>query len=442
MATTDYSSSFPDSLYGGNTQNERMSQDAEVIARARDYNIHDEEIKAIEEAIGTHPEGTDPTGSIHQRIYDLEQQSQDLDSLPASSVTIDTTGAYGQSIINWMEKIYGTGDIDGDGLQTVRDILYGLTANKEVFDDVFMVGFESPLQGAGAGVLEPVSGTFTETGEGGNGGGYDDPTGSGKVWAGLGETAAGSYDQPVGVVLDTTSGDHYAVKRYRDAGGTELTGLVDASDVRYVDVWGTPTLADNFTLLYFRRPFNVGVADENGVQSSSIGQLTFDSAQVDLTPTDEGMTLDFGAPIFEIALEPGSGMAVETDWQCGWVIALSPTDASVLGRIPVLDGGTYDLYIMHSASVANAGGAQASFRTNYSVVSPNAAGEINQVPTAADVALTPAANAYTMKTDRLVQGISIASGDLFKCSVINRSVVDFTGWMSVHGLYLQRTAFA
>jgi hypothetical protein len=62
--TTNYSSGWADVIYPGNTQQERSLADNRLIQRARDYNIHDEEIKAIQAYLGAHPtQGWTPTAS-------------------------------------------------------------------------------------------------------------------------------------------------------------------------------------------------------------------------------------------------------------------------------------------------------------------------------------------------------------------------------------------
>ncbi len=53
--TTTYESGFPDIVYPGNTREERSLQENVLLQRARDYNIHDEEIKALQSYVGTAP---------------------------------------------------------------------------------------------------------------------------------------------------------------------------------------------------------------------------------------------------------------------------------------------------------------------------------------------------------------------------------------------------
>jgi hypothetical protein len=53
--TTTYNCSYPDVIYPGNTQQERSLANNALIQRARDYNIHDEEIKCLQQYIGPHP---------------------------------------------------------------------------------------------------------------------------------------------------------------------------------------------------------------------------------------------------------------------------------------------------------------------------------------------------------------------------------------------------
>jgi hypothetical protein len=77
--TTNYSSGYPDAIYPKNTQQERSLADNRLIQRARDYNIHDQEICALQQYIGVHPTpGWSPTsgptsggpggGTINERI--------------------------------------------------------------------------------------------------------------------------------------------------------------------------------------------------------------------------------------------------------------------------------------------------------------------------------------------------------------------------------------
>ena len=73
MATTTYDSSFPTGLVQPNIKEERHGDDTELIAAARDYNIHDVEILRIQEVIGL-TTGV-PAGSIMERLDVLEDTS-------------------------------------------------------------------------------------------------------------------------------------------------------------------------------------------------------------------------------------------------------------------------------------------------------------------------------------------------------------------------------
>lgn len=99
---TTYTSNFPDSPYPGNTRQERSLQDSVLAQRARDYNIHDEEIKALQNYVGPHPESgwTQGDDTVNERIVRLggtgacseEGDICNYDAIDPSGFMVQNTG--------------------------------------------------------------------------------------------------------------------------------------------------------------------------------------------------------------------------------------------------------------------------------------------------------------------------------------------------------------
>lgn len=461
MADTTYNSNFPYALYGGNTQSERTDQDAATLARARDYNTHDEEIKQIEEVIGTFPSGTDPTGSILWRLYQLEEDpgvgSHGLTSvyhtgyLSIDKVYLPGTGAGVSHVTGWMNKVFGAVDWDGDGYVTLADLLQALAINKEMLDDWALVTTDWPWQvptgGGPPGTGKPGGGGGggggPGPGEGGGGGPVDggwDPADPGlpidEIWTGV-----GAHDQSLGLLINYDAGRHYGVRRYLDAGGSELTGIQDLSDVAFAEVWGSPPAGFNYGLAFFRKPLTTSIGDDiASMPSSSFGGLVFDPSQVDLDDADGDSigTIDVGNKDWNTNMVAGTGSTVVEDGNPGWFLGVdyAVTTGSIEASFVVPDTGTYSIILVASSTQGNLGVNDWDIQTDYSV---NRGAPVNLpgVVTPPDVA------GDTCET-ALVGGLSLSAGDLVDITV------DFLGtgahWLvdggkpSVHAVLIRCTS--
>lgn len=87
--TTAYTAKFPNALFEGNTQRETRSGSNRRIAEALDYNIHDEEIQALQAALGTGLSNVGVPPGIEDDIAALQSDVSDIqnDILALQSAT-------------------------------------------------------------------------------------------------------------------------------------------------------------------------------------------------------------------------------------------------------------------------------------------------------------------------------------------------------------------
>jgi len=121
MATSSYNSQFPNKIYPGNIQSERGPSTDPRVAEARDYNIHDKEIRQIQLYIGTGLAGS--ISDISQKLIDDLDGFQLEDAKAGDWLTTNPNTACGGS---WglgssatlddllTEIVYGTGILDAE----------------------------------------------------------------------------------------------------------------------------------------------------------------------------------------------------------------------------------------------------------------------------------------------------------------------------------------
>lgn len=466
MAVTTYQSTFALSLFTGNTQAERITDDAATLARARDYNIHDEELQAIEQAIGQYPAGTLPTGTIHGRLKDLEEgvtggssiQVHNLDgtshtgTLSLSKVHVNITNVLGATINKWMTKMFGTGDLDGDGIVSVQDILAGVAINKEALDDLTLLRFDYPWQvPTGGGPGEPG-------GPGGGGGGLPVPGDGGgfdpgdaalpvdDIWTGLGVDVAGEYDQPVGLLVDFDTGDQHGVWRYRNAGGAELTGLQSTAGLGFADLWADAAAGDapagtNYGLFYFSKAQTMGITSDGDVLTNAIGDIGFEGKQVAIINTNERVALNIGDHVFDVQITPDLGANVT---RSGWdgvdgvpsgfchVINTPVGDGSVPARIIAPDTGVITIAVITSSPANNGGGAVWNVRTQYKVG--------RAAVTNVDINITPDAVLDTPQRDDLVIDLAVTKNDPININFMGLNTSPYGQAIILHAIIIEYTA--
>jgi hypothetical protein len=462
MPSTTYQSSFPAALYPGNLQDERITNDARALARARDYNTHDVEIRAIQNAIGTYPAGTQPTGSILRRLYDIEGSSGHTQvhshdgsdhsgKLSMSNVEVNITNTMGTIIQNWFTKVMGTGDLDGDSILSLQDVLTAVALNKEVLDDLILTGFDYPWQvptGGGPGKKGgpgPGGGGSPDKPEPGGDGGFDPSEPAmpvTDVWTGLGADGGGYFDQPVGLLVNFETGEQYGVQRFKNVSGTPLTGLQDMTDIEYAEVWGTPALGDGYGMYYFRKPSTTGISNDSGVITNAIGGLVFEDKQAKSTVTDEIAAMNLGDIVYDVpttADATGSISLVDYDGgtgdACGYVhlVAIASGDGGVRGRIIIPDSGTINIGVILSSPVGNPGGADTwDIRTLYKI-------DASATTTVNDTTLPPV-SADEMFRDDVVTGLAVTKNQTLHLSFRGLNSSAFQNNMVIHGLVIEYTA--
>lgn len=461
MPSTTYQSNFANALYPGNLQDERITNDAAALARARDYNIHDVEIKAIQNAIGTFPAGTDPEGSILRRLYDIEGSSghsqvhnydgsDHAGTLSLTKIKVNITNTMGTIVNNWFTKVMGTGDLDGDSILSLQDILTGVALNKEVLDDLILTGFDYPWQVTTGGKPKkggpgPGGGPSPDKPRPGGGGGYDPNEPAmpiTDVWTGLGADSGGYFDQPVGLLVNFETGKQYGVQRFKNAGETSLIGLQDMADIEYADIWGTAPTGDGYGMYYFRKPSTVGISNDSGVITNAIGGLIFEDKQAKVTTTDEVSALNLGDISYDIpTIADASGEVSVVDYDggsgdsCGYVhlIAIASGDGGVRGRIVIPDAGTITIGVILSSGVGNPGGAESwDIRTLYKL-------DASATTTVNDTTTPPEA-ADTLYRDDLVTGLPVTKNQTLHLSFRGLNSSSFQQNMVIHGLEIEYEA--
>ncbi len=394
MGSTSYSSNFPRGLFSGGLQAERITQDADVLAQARDHNIHDKEIQATQQAVGIHVEGTAPTGTVLERLWSLEHggvgsQVHHIDGslhsgqLSLNRTNINVTNVLGNAINSWMVKMFGTGDLDGDGYTTIQDALGGLAINKEFVDDTLLAGFHYPWQiptGAnpiGEPVPPPPPGPPPPPPPGTGGWDPGDPSVPlDEVWCGLGDIG-GLYDQAVGMMIDFDTGASYGVKRYMDATHTTLVGAQTLAGISYLEVWGAPALGTHYGLMYWRKPVTTGVRGDGGTITNSAGAFIFEDKQALLSTTNDMVSVDLGDHVAggEIANTSGAGAHARVAYDggageaCGFVDTLDPTISAgeLSTRLVAPFAGKFTLYVVTSSAANNGAGASWNIIKRYKV---------------------------------------------------------------------------
>ena len=475
MATTGYSSNYPEEYYDGNTQGERTVQDAEVIARARDYNTHDEELKAIQTTIGVYPTGTAPTGTLMVRVAAVESSTTTIAHSSLLNISPDDhhdethsyashTGTvssanlllgadYGKtigtspmfaSVTGWMDKIYSTtGDLNGDGLVEVNEILAGIAFNKELFDDVFLVGFDYPWE-----VPTPAVPPIPGTGAPGGGaapppadGGLDDGLGElpTDMWAGYGADAAGEYDWPVALLINLDTGGQYAVRRFTDS-GIDQTGMVTIGAGTRAETDSPITAGTNYGLMYFRKPPRMAIADDNNLITGSLGMIRVDSDQILLTDAGDNIVDIDIIPPQTMPLVAGSGvLSTEGVGSAGFSYAMTTAvDHQMYSNVYGLAAGTYSIYVRCSCPALNAGGDSWSTTIKYKQVADN--GDMTVLSTEDAVDITSNAAADVIQAHLLKDALDV---DADRQLMVTFTLLDSstnTNDLDLYGLYMQRIA--
>lgn len=108
MPNTTYQAVFPSALYAGNTQQETAGLTSNPrVQQALDYNIHDEEIKAIQQTVGL----VTGTQTVAERLTSVESAASAAVSTAnsASSVAASVPSYFGGHALHALGFAVGTG---------------------------------------------------------------------------------------------------------------------------------------------------------------------------------------------------------------------------------------------------------------------------------------------------------------------------------------------